>query len=56
MLDTELSVINTMDMDVKAKELYKLKYEKPTHAVSQRCINFKDIERLAKQYMDKQDN
>ena len=56
LLDTELSVINSMDIDVKAKELYKLKYEKPTHAVSQRCIDFKDMERLAKQYIEEQEN
>ncbi len=50
LLDTELSVINAMDIGTKAKDLYDLKYNKPTHPVSKRCIDFKDMERLALQY------
>lgn len=34
----------------KAEELYKLKYDKPEHVVSKRCIDLKDMERLALQY------
>ena len=50
LLDTELSVINTMDIGNKAKALYELKYNKPDNAVSKRCIDFKEIEQLAIKY------
>lgn len=50
LLDTELSVINSMDMDSKAQAVYNLKYDNPTHPVSQRCIDFKAMEQLALQY------
>lgn len=50
LLDTELAVINTMDMETKAKELYKLKYDKPENLISKRCIDFKAMEHLAFQY------
>ncbi|MBD5463547.1 MAG: hypothetical protein HDR24_10935 [Lachnospiraceae bacterium] len=50
MLDIELSAINSMDIGTKAKELYSLKCNKPEHVVSKRCIDFKNMERLALQY------
>lgn len=50
LLDTELSVINTMDLGTKAKELYALKYDNPNHVVSKRCLDFKTLEELAKNY------
>ncbi len=56
LLDTELSVINSMDIGTKAESLYKLKYDSPEHAVSKRCIDFKDMERLALQYNKANDN
>lgn len=53
LLDAELAMINSLDIGTKAEELYKLKYEKPEHIVSKRCIDFKDMERLALQFKDK---
>lgn len=50
LLDIELAAINSMDMGTKAKALYRLKCNNPGHAVSKRCIDFKDMERLALQY------
>ncbi|MDE7445874.1 MAG: type III toxin-antitoxin system ToxN/AbiQ family toxin [Lachnospiraceae bacterium] len=50
LLDIELSAINSMDIGTKAKELYSLKCNKPEHVVSKRCIDFKNMERLALQY------
>ena len=50
LLDTELSVINSMDMGIKAQAVYNLKYDKPNHVISKRCIDFKAMERLAIQY------
>lgn len=50
LLDTELSVINSMDIGNKAERLYKLKYDKPEDIVSKRCIDFKAMEHLALQY------
>lgn len=50
LLDTELAVINSMDIGTRAEELYQLKYDKPDHVVSKRCIDFKNMEQLALQY------
>lgn len=54
LLDKELSVINTMNLEEKAKKLYALKYEKPNHIVSRRCIDFKLLEGFAKKYFAEQ--
>lgn len=53
LLDVELMAINSLDIGTKAEELYRLKYDKPEHVVSKRCIDFKDMERLALQYKGK---
>lgn len=50
LLDTELSIINSMDIGTKAKNLYRLKYNNPTNIVSKRCIDFKALEKLAEKY------
>lgn len=52
LLDTELLVINSMNIGNKAKELYKLKYDKPNDKVSKRCIDFKYMEQLAIKYSE----
>ena len=54
LLDTELSVINSMDLGTKAQELYKLKYDVPDNVVSKRCIDFKAMEQLAVKYNNKE--
>ena len=56
LLDIELKSINTMNLDQRAKNLYQLKYNNPNHVVSKRCIDFKEMERLAKQYLSVQNN
>ena len=38
-----------MNLEEKARAIYKLKYEVPEDIVVKRCINFKDMERLAKE-------
>lgn len=50
LLNTELKSINKMDLGTKARALYSLKYELPNDSVSKRCIDFKEMERLAKLY------
>ncbi len=50
LLDTELDAINKMNLEEKACAIYKLKYEMPEDRVAKRCIDFKDMERLAKEY------
>lgn len=55
LLDIELDVINSMNIDTRAKELYKFKYDNPDYPVSKRCIDFKDMERLALQYIKQED-
>ncbi len=51
LLDIELKTINTMDFENKAKELYDLKYSNPDNRISKRCIDFKNMEKLAKIYI-----
>lgn len=46
----ELSVINSMDIGNKARELYNLKYEQPENIISKRYIDFKYMEKLAVLY------
>ncbi len=48
--DTELKAINTLKLDEKALFIYNLKYEKPQNKISKRCIDFKNMEELAKSY------
>lgn len=55
LLDTELAIINSMDLGTKAQELYKLKYDSPEDNVSKRCIDFKAMEQLARKY-NKEEN
>lgn len=50
LLDTELKVINSLNLGEKALYIYKLKYDKPQDSLSKRCIDFKDMERLARLY------
>ncbi len=38
-----------MNLDERAQDLYRLKYEKPDNNVSIRCIVFKAMEKLAKE-------
>lgn len=50
LLDKELKVINTLKLDEKALFIYNLKYKKPNDKISKRCIDFKNMERVAKLY------
>lgn len=51
LLDTELKIINTLNLDKKAIRVYNLKYDKPEDAVSKRCIDFRYMEKLARIYI-----
>lgn len=53
LLNKELSYINSIDIATKAQNLYNLKYSRPEHIVSQRCIDFKKMEALALQFKNK---
>lgn len=50
LLDKELAIINSMDFSSKAKKIYNLKYNFPNHQISQRCLDFKEMEKFAKSY------
>lgn len=50
LMKTELKVIHTMNLDKVAMKLYYNKYDKPDSSLSNRCIDFKDMEKLAVQY------
>ena len=56
LLDTELSIINSMNLGDRAKDLYQLKYDKPDDRISKRCIDFKVMEELALKYNKEQEN
>lgn len=51
LLDIELQVVNSMSLDNKARYIYELKYKNPMHFVSKRCIDFKEMEKLAKKFL-----
>ena len=50
LLDLELKAINRLNLGEKAKFLYDLKYKKPDNNIARRCIDFKEMERLANLY------
>lgn len=53
LLKYELSVINTMNLEKAAIELYKRKYDKPQDFVSLRCFDFKELECAATEWVNK---
>lgn len=55
LLNLELRAINSLNLGTKAKDLYDWKYANPNDTVSKRCIDFKNIENLAKLYKVEQD-
>lgn len=50
LLETELKIISGFNLQDKAKLIYDLKYQNPTHAVSMRCFDFKNIEIAARDF------
>ncbi len=50
LLDRELQVINTLDLDVSAQEIYEKKYKFPNSAIAKRCLDYKELERHAKNW------
>lgn len=50
LMKIELKVINTMGLDKVAIKVYNNKYDKPDSNLAKRCIDFKDMEKLALQY------
>ena len=50
LLKKEMSVINTLNMDKRAKSLYDLKINFPNDDVSKRCFEFLKLEELATNY------
>lgn len=53
LLNTELRIINQMNISSDAEYIYRLKYDKPDDFISKRCFDFKTLEQLAYKYMDK---
>ncbi len=50
LLDTELKVINGMDLDIAAKKIYENKYKFPESAIAKRSLDFKELEKYAKRW------
>jgi protein AbiQ len=45
LLKTEIKIINELNLSKSAENLYKLKHDFPADRVSQRCFDFKDLEK-----------
>ena len=48
LLDKEIKVINTLNLERAAEELYRMKYTYPDSFVAQRCLDYKTLEKYAK--------
>lgn len=55
LMKTELKIMNGMNLSKAAMKLYDNKYRKPESDLAKRCIDFKDIEKLALQYIKEQE-
>lgn len=47
----EMRAINTLSLEEKAMRIYRLKYDSPNYFISQLCLDFKNLERVCRQYM-----
>lgn len=56
LLKYELSVINTLNLETIARDLYDRKYDKPQDNVSLRCFDFKYLEKGANNWMSNTTN
>ena len=50
LLDSEIKMINTMNLSDAAKDLYEKKYAFPESKVAQRCLDYKALEAHAKKW------
>ena len=50
LLDSEMKMINTMNLSDAAKDLYEKKYTFPESKVAQRCLDYKALEEHAKKW------
>ncbi|MCL2054038.1 MAG: type III toxin-antitoxin system ToxN/AbiQ family toxin [Oscillospiraceae bacterium] len=51
-LNIQLKEINKLNLDIKAENLYKHKYEFPDDVISKRCLDFKHLELACLEYMN----
>lgn len=51
LLNKEMCQINTMNLDTRARKLYKMQQNLPTHPISKRCLDFCNLEIYAKNYI-----
>ncbi len=49
-LKIEMRLINKLGLDEAAKKLYELRYTYPENAISKRCLDYKALEILAREY------
>ena len=50
LLDSEMKMINTMNLSDAAKDLYEKKYAFPDSRISQRCLDYKALEEYARKW------
>lgn len=53
LLQTELSCIKKLGVEKKALKLYDMKYKSPDSVISQRCVDFKELEKKAIEWSSK---
>lgn len=53
LLSKQMEIINTLNLPVQAKKVYDLKNSAPGSKVSQRCLDFKGLEIVATNYVEK---
>lgn len=49
-LKKEISLINELNVEAAAKKLYDLKNKYPENVIAERCIEFKELEKGAREY------
>ena len=50
LLDSEMKMINTLNLSDAAKDLFKKKYDFPDSKIAQRCLDYKALEEYAKKW------
>lgn len=52
LLKSEIKSINTMNLEKHALDVYNIRMNYPNDKISQRCLDFKNLERLCKLYIE----
>lgn len=53
LLDAEIKSINKLNLSVAAENLYLKKYSFPNSVIARRCLDYKELEKFAKEWLEK---